>query len=371
MFKFSPTLIYLDVLLFLLLLKGWYNVYAGHCHVSKNTNHYIYWYFIIVFILSVFGGLDWDYYNTEIQIVDFYKHGLTRHLETVYFLIADILPNYIVWRMFVWGLGILIMINTLKRLNTLDQFTCIFLTIFYIFSFYKLRGSLGIAILFWGFSFICCSAKYKRRCILGIMLMLISFFFHKSMVLTLAFMALLPIIPLKKSTLIISLISYPLLVTGISFFLIYFLSNQFNISNDELELAMKGGALYLSKEAAETTLVGKISNILSYGPIYLALFISFKYFFRAEKHTPPYIKYLLWFWYFATFFASLFIFIDASSWIYIRVLTMAYFPMCIVLGFIYRKTKPTLLMKIALVIATSSFIFNLFYNAYHSLQMAS
>lgn len=368
-FNFSTTLCTLDVCIFIILLFGWNVVLdsSKKCVVSRS---WLPIYFIFVFILSLFGGLDWDYYSYNNLIDSFLRFKIETHMEPVYFKIANFVRSYFLWRAVIWGISTWLMVLTLKRFHSYNIYACIFITIFYLLSFYKLRSSLGTAIFFYGSTFLIINTnKSLLSKLLGITLIIFSLLFHKGMIFSAFVFLILSIIPITKKTLSISIILFPFALIGLVSLINYFFNSAFTSDNREMQLAISGATSYLSREATETTLIGKISNILTYSPIYLGLFISFKQYFNSQISTPKYIGILLGFWYITTYFASLFLFEDLSSWLFIRFLTMGYFPMAIVLGYYYKTArKYTMLMKLCLCIGTLVYLFNILYTFYNNIR---
>lgn len=353
-----------DIIIYVLMLKGIYTVFFGKYNRPYCNNSQYWFYGICAFLISLFGGLDWDYYSYELLLHEFYSRGLTQHMEAIYFWIAGLTGNYSLWRAVVWGTATVFMMQSIKRFNCNYISTYVFITAIYILSFYKLRGSLGTSLFFLGFSYLYSNNKSLKAkdIIIGLSLVVFSFFFHKSMIVPLAIFIALRFIPLNKLTLIISLILYPFALSFVTSFLgsEKILTLTSNIA--EINLALSSASSYAAEEAIESTLIGKIDNFFHYAPIYLSLLmIMYKTVIKNEVKFNVQLTHLLWFWYIITYLASLFFLQEVSFWIFIRLLTLGYFPMAIILGYYYRYNRVNALMRFIIISAVCSSLFSIFY----------
>lgn len=353
-----------DVFMYIIMLNGIYSVFVGKYNKPNAGNGQFWAYGICAFLISLFGGLDWDYYSYEPLLDAYYYHGWTHHMEPPYFWIVDLAGNYYLWRTIVWGVATATMMISIKRFKCNYISTYVFITLFYILSFYKLRGSLGISLFFLGYSLIYTnhSRVSLKDLIIGIALVISSFFFHKSMFVPLAILVVIWFIPLNKKTLLISLILYPFALSFVTAFLGSGELLMLTSDIEEIQTAISSASSYASEEAAETTIFGKIANFLHYAPIYLSLgmvmcnvIINKKVYFNSQ------LCHLLWFWYIITYIASLFFLQEVSFWIYIRLLTIGYFPMALILGYYYRHKHTTLLMKLIIILALCSSLLTVYY----------
>lgn len=103
-------------------------------------------------------------------------------VEFLYLKLMGIIGhNYILFRIIVWGGALFFLILTMKNLRLYNVKT---LSIFSVISlpFYAYpRVSLGLSLAFWGYSFLIMEKKRMIKIIFGLLIILSTYFFHKSM----------------------------------------------------------------------------------------------------------------------------------------------------------------------------------------------
>jgi len=276
----------------------------------------------------------------------------------------SICPSYEIWRAVVWGSSTYIMLLALKRFKCPTLTTFFFIGAMYALSFYKLRGSLGISILIYGLSFILQSKRSVRTMLTGIALIVASYFFHKSMPFTIAILILTMFIKFSKCSVILSLLIFPVLTVLIEKVIVSALADSFNTTNEMLEIAWRSGTSYASKEANQYNIIGVISNYVTFSPSYLILYFCTKSFVFRRIKVPKEIWFIYKFSYVLIYISSLFFFQVFSTWIYIRFLTMAYLPVCIIGGYYFKYFKMTRGMKLTLYLCAINAIYNIAYPFY-------
>lgn len=179
--------------------------------------------------------------------------------------------------------------------------------------------------------------------IIGLAIVCVSYYFHKSMYVNIIF-AVLALLPFGKKTVVASLIAFPFL-TSIATYLID------GVASGQIEIALGetfGGVedrtkYYASSERMELNFYGQIAKIIQIVPEYLTLFYLYykvivQRIFDKDKKEKAY-TYLFRLTYVAIYIASLFYFVETSSWIYERFKYMGFFPMVFVLGAVWNKEK--------------------------------
>ncbi|ROT03700.1 EpsG family protein [Muribaculum intestinale] len=352
-----------DVVFFLILLLSGYHVYTGHCRNKKASLSYVIYWGILIFLFSLYGYLDLDFYNYRYALKHYFHTHEEIHMEPVYFYIADITGSFMVWRAFIWGIATIIMIYTIKRFSLSYVSTYFFITILYAFSFYKLRSSIGTSILFLGLSYILIHRKNKKisSIVIGMILVCFSYFFHKSMPVALAIMLLACILPFNRISITCSLIAFPFLVTAVTNLIDAFIGYNYSVSSEQMSMAIESGTRYATSESATHNLNGIFRMVLSYTPIYMGLYLLTKDIIFRQTNYPIPVLYLYKYWYIMTYVASLFFLQEVSFWIYIRFLTMSFFPMALVLGYYYYTHRMTFIMKLLILIGILASLMDAFY----------
>lgn len=166
--------------------------------------------FLIFAITPTYTGDFWGYK----PLVEYFDptYG-TWHLEDFYQnLLRLIGPNYLLFRLLVWGGAELLFLISCSRFK-IDPYKTLFLLFcLFVTKFVYARATLAMAVYFFGISFVCKPIQRKKvvSIIIGIGIVLFSTFFHRSMI---ALVLLTPIIfvPLSKKSVILILLIIPLL----------------------------------------------------------------------------------------------------------------------------------------------------------------
>lgn len=139
-------------------------------------------FFVLLFLLFAFDG--GDYYNYYNAI----KDGYLENLEAVYHHILRIVNNnYILFRLIVWGGALFFFKSAIKRYGLDYQRSLFFLFAVFISIYDYARASLAMGIFFYGLSFLLLPNTRKViSYMFGMSLMILSVFFHNSMIVALA-----------------------------------------------------------------------------------------------------------------------------------------------------------------------------------------
>lgn len=333
--------------------------------LREASDSYVIFWGSCLFLFSLFGFIDPDYYSLGEILQRFQLNHFTAQIEPIYVWIFNICPVYTVFRFIVWGLATVIMIKSIKLYRVSYKTTYFFLTVFYAFAFYKLRGSLGISLLFIGISYLFLQKKKSKdltNFLLGVGCIIVSFFFHKSMIISLVAMLIAYVTPFNKKNIIISLCLFPILWESVPIIINGIPALKFGTS--ELGLAVSSAGSYMAQTQREMNLIGLIRYYMTYIPMYWGLIILTKKTIFNGVKLPSSIYYLFKYWYVMFYTASLFFGQDLSTWLYIRFITMALFPMALVMGYYYRHYKVTLGMKILGSLAIISCLLDMYYPIY-------
>lgn len=198
---------------------------------TRRDNAYIDYRSFIPFLLigilfCTFGFLSGDfihYWDAYDEV--FASHAADGHMESIYiWLINNLHQNYFFWRFIVWGSALLLTAMSFWRLELPAYFSTLIFALVLAFYFPNPRQTLGWSILYLGFSNIMNNNSSRIiETIIGLILILISIYFHKSIFLFIGilFFASIPFFH-NKYFYIISLLVFPLLYN-----LVYYLSSEF------------------------------------------------------------------------------------------------------------------------------------------------
>lgn len=361
--------IFLNFFLFLLLMYGMRPTVIGPLtsrRFDRKYPHLVYFYGILIFILSVWGYSDWDYWGYKSIVTRIIQTKREIHIEPLYTWLALWLKNYTLWRIVIWSLATIFMIKTVLKLPVNKTTTLFFITIIYVLHFYKLRNALGFSLIFWGLTLVTLSPRHLFKQLLGLMFIAVSYFFHSSMIFTILLLGCC-FIKYNKFWINISLIAWPFLISLVSILIHKLASGTLTLSDDSMGVAERATHYASSQDLGKTTTFGMLRIALDNFALLFSLFYMTKRFVYDKIKSPKIIRYFFQIWFAAAYVAYLFAFQESSNWIFVRINTMGFFPMAIVLGWyfgMYKRNKP---QRIILTFCTLSFLYSIFYIVYKSL----
>jgi hypothetical protein len=157
----------------------------GYFNAFRKTGYNLL--IILILLFCVFGFWDPDFFGLAHSFFGIsedkedFKEPVYEYIRLLSF------DSYIVFRLYIWGGALFLLMKSALyyRLPT-NLFVYIFL-IFYLLTFSYPRASLAISMHFYGFTNILfANKKTMRRYFLGILFIFVSFFFHRSMLVTIA-----------------------------------------------------------------------------------------------------------------------------------------------------------------------------------------
>lgn len=332
--SFQMLFVSLALFLLMFIMANPYKTFVNPQLAARRIPTWQFSFFFLIYALYIIFAFNSDdfysYWNGFIYAGQF-KNYETQSYEQIYNWFADVTGNYIVWRSVIWGLGILLYYFTAKKLDLQTKLLLLAIVFFGFLGRYT-RGILGHAMLLFGAVLLVDRKSNVATKIIGLALFCLSYFFHKSMYVNIAF-ALLAFYPLGKKSFVVSLIAFPILTTVATMFIDSVVSGALDMSFGEMGDRV---ALYASGKKREFTINGLIVQIVRIIPEYVVLFylinrIIYKKYFRGINKERVFL-YLFRLTYIAIYIASLFIFVDTSDWIYFRFKYMAFFPLPFVLA---------------------------------------
>ncbi len=300
-------------------------------------------FFLLLIINSVFAFWSEDTYHSWLEFAEANRYlyfELGGYEEVYNWLATTVGNNYFLWRACIWMPACLFMYWTAKRLDLLNRNFLVAMLLFGSFLAYT-RGMLGHTMFVLGAVLFLDKKSGNLMKILGVALVCVSYFFHKSMYVNIIF-AVLALFPFGKKTVTISLIAFPFLTTVVAYLVDW-------ISSGQIEITLGAGVggvgdrtmLYISGVHREFNLMGIFGKVLENIPQYLTIFYLYNRVIVVKIFgggTNVY-KYLFKLAYVAFYIASLFFFVETSSWIYERFKYMGFFPMVFVLGAVWSREK--------------------------------
>lgn len=339
-------------------------------YIAAFTNRSVTIFLMFVFVLFSFWGLDWFGYQSSFEHL---KSGYSGHMEDIYVWIAQNLsPNYIMFRLVVWGGSLCLLLHIFKRLSIPTNLAIFFFCSIYIIWFSYARVTLAMVLVYYGLTVL--YKPYKSKLIsilLGISAIACAYFFHKSALFGIA-AAILTILVNKfeKKTFVILLLCYPILVYLAQSFLSDFLMADASAEDGALGQSIASGQRYLNRDVNLSSPLALITSFFERFPHFLLSFISLLFIKgKYYNNAPNDIKAFLRLQFFIVILSSLFMFdLGANtSTIYIRFMRFAVIPSCIVLTYFYSVRFKFKYTQIAYYIAFAGTLYSLFYRIYKPL----
>ena len=281
----TPLLVATNILLFLLLLLFVRpSLSRVDLPIIKKRLVYL---LILIFCLYSFWGADWFHYLNLFRMLKSNPIRAT-HLEPFYiWLINNITPNYLTFRIIIWGASLSFLWMTLKTLDLENGVTLFFFVAGFLIWFSYSRATLAMSLMFLGVALIAQESDSNRltRLLLGSIGLLLSVFLHKSAVVGVAIIAtviLLSTIRIRTYRTIVLLI--PLFVIGMRYL---FVNIGDFVSDDEY---MNYVADFANKNFSEkTTQMGigsLLQNILEKTPYFLTAYCGI--LIQKNRYEVPY-----------------------------------------------------------------------------------
>ena len=304
---------------------------------------------IILFALTSFINDDFfHYYETMIE----YKNGVMDSqylgIEMPYqHIIHFIQGNYALFRLIVWGGGLLLILLSVKIFETNTYNTLFLILAGYIVIYSYARATLAMSIYTLGVIIVCVESEHKfnlLKKIIGILIITLSIYFHRSMVPIVILSLFFILLPYKRKFAKISLIIFPLIVflfsTGLQIVIddLPLISNSF--ADDEAGILRKIEH-YEELTTATSNFNGYIGLILKYSTFYIP-FVIIANRFRTSSEMINISKrglflYLITYIIIAAATSMLFLGISNSVLFY-RYLFMSFIPLSILISYM-RKYK--------------------------------
>lgn len=334
----------------------WY-VYPEFSRNRRTPRHCMMWLGILTFLMALF----------PIQSGDFTYYGMlfttgryTWHMEDFYVWLWDTVGrNYPAWRVVVWGASTILLLLSIRRLNVNLYFASFIFVITQWFYFGTMRNMLGFMAMFYGVILIFTRDKIMRKTVevtFGILLIIASIFFHRSMFAYVIFLSL-ALIPFGKRTMGIGLIVYPFLYMSV-----YALSKYVMLYIGADEESVNHADVYLKAEQV-TTRMQTFNNIITFGSYAYLIWIIVK---NDAKKTAavkmPYIyQFLTRYSYLMMYAAALFFMQIAGSWMYIRFIGCGTVSLMFVLMYYFYHYPRTLGVRIAFAAQIYIIAYNILY----------
>ena len=302
-------------------------------------------FFFLLLLINVFSFWEYDTYHMW-ELFDnrnyITKYGVEA-FEEIYNQLSIISGGrYFLWRFIIWGAACLLLYLTIVRLELKNRHALTALALFVAFAGYS-RVILGCSMLLFGCTLLYSSKHFYEK-VMAVLFISTSYFFHKSMYVNLLFAAL-ALFPINKRIFRLLVFAYPFLTAVTT----YIINNQgfiiwfTGLGDDVGGYSMDGGYSYIDQERSIANITGLVTQIITMLPSYISIFYASRRIYTdnwlEDSSYKKTIFYLFKYCFITIYIASLFYFTETSSWIYVRFMNMAMYPLAIVLAFLWTQEK--------------------------------
>jgi hypothetical protein len=199
----------------LAMLPFFLNIYYQNSHIAlRQNNNYKNSIILLSIFFLVFASYDGDWYHYWDIVNQLYAHpNSVTHLEEfqIWTILNLSFGNYLLWRLLIWGGVVFFLYKALERLQTNDLITWSIFIGMSIIQISTGRVYLGMSILLYGYSLIITSHKNLKLVLLGLGLIALSLFIHKSIFIYIC-AAIVSLIKFRKWMIVLALCCLPLLI---------------------------------------------------------------------------------------------------------------------------------------------------------------
>lgn len=289
---------------------------------------------LIIYIITAFTDGDFSHY--QMMVKDYGGPGSTG-LERVYEYVIELTnQNYLLFRTVVFGTMVLLLLKMFNNYQ-IDKFSSIyFLFAVYIGTLAYSRASVGMTFFFLGLSFLYSDKPRVIKIILGALLVVASYFFHRSCIILIP-LALLGLLPINKQTIPIILVTIFLLFSVLKGLASDLIVNIMSSENEEL--AQKA-EIYASESSGHFSgnIIAWIMHIWDFGVYYVLFFFDAYYILNHRGKISKSILSVFNVTFGILLFAVLIYFFDmTSAAMYYRYLFMLMLPTTIMSTYLYQK----------------------------------
>lgn len=315
--------------------------------------------FLLIMTFCVCEICTGDFIGTQETVKTY--HGID-HLEVIYPTIIEFVHNnYLAFRLLLWGGGVFLMTQSFKNFG-IDPYR----SLFYLFASYVTyysytRAGVAMTVFFYGFSFLFDKKRKNRLLMLiGITLILLSFFFHRSMAL-LILLTLFSFMPLYKK--LVPLYLFAIIAV---FIMANYLSQQILSIAMGVEDLSEQAEIYQLRTGTQFvgTILSKIIFLWQKMVFHIPFWITMIALFKNQRvvHIPANILALSKLSAILYIYFMLMLFVYSSdSPFYYRYEGMMYIPLTIMVNYLYkvrvlsRKTYSRLILLGALCLCWTFF----------------
>lgn len=370
-----PILVFSNLLmvafLFLLGRKG-----LSEPYIFRPWRRYLMILVSMVFCLFSFWGTDWFHY-AEMYFNILYVSGFNTSLESVYTVIAAISPNYLVFRAIIWGVALYLLCLLFKHVTISGDLLLALFCALWLIDFSYGRIVLAYTMMYLGGSVLMKPVKGKRllSLMLGIALLILSLFFHKTAFFGVALVVLALFSRLlNKRTFVLIMMIYPFVLLLVQLLLMQFMDTA--VDTNENSSSSAAGQAYLNEDTREIGPAYLLYLILRYIPYYMVAWIAYKVnVYQPEsqevqgvQEVPSEVRFFARLTVYNVLVSTIFLFdLGANTLtLYMRFLMYAFIPACVVLAWAWQQKFRVRMVKLTFLVGVAGTFYALLYSFYIS-----
>lgn len=336
---------------------------------NNNVKNGILFFSFLFTLNSIFAFWEWDTYHSWWDFLEAEQYGreAVSYYEPVFIWLAGIVNyNYFLWRTLIWAPSCFLIIYAGKRLDVLNRNFLLSIILFLAFLTCT-RNILGISLLLLGCVLLLEDKRHSR--VWGLALIVASFFFHRTMLITIVFAGA-ALVKQNRKSIILLLILYPVATILATYLIENIVSGSFDLSWGDFGEEGNRVIAFASQERAVSTIFGIIQRVVTYVPQYLALtYVTKRIIFDNVLKNDSQQRvwtYLMRFSFVCIYVASCFYFTETSTWIFERFKYMGMIPLTFVLAKVWSvEPKTNIWVKSLIVLQLFSLSIRWYIQYYH------
>lgn len=294
---------------------------------------------VVLFCVLAFWSGDWYHYREVYGKLNEYAN-MESHMEDIYvFLMRHVCPTYLSFRLLVWGIALGLYYLTIKRLGLNQNYAWLIFGLGFLPYFSYARVSIVPAMLLLGSTFVTMPFLQRRyqSILFGLMLIMLSVFFHKSAFLGIAVMLFSIVVPqTTKNSWFYFLIGFIVASFALKYLFQYVLTMDFSDEAAISRFAEKTKGTVSSSFYGNNGIGPLVSRLSEHIPYFLTAFLAFR--IQNNYTGPKGIMTIIKFEFYMVFFSLLFLMDlgSSTSLLYGRYLRFSILPGSITLAYAYQ-----------------------------------
>ena len=368
----TPLLVLLNIIImlyFFVTLKSALDCFG----VIPKDRFFFAKFLIFLFCLFSFWGTDWFHYAQIFARIKYY--GGT-HMEDVYSSIVQFSPDYLFFRLVVWGVALLFAFNSFKRICANNVLAVLIFSSIWLLWFSYARVSLAMALMFWGVSIAYKPLLNKKiiSFIIALCAIFVSFYFHKTAAFGIGIILIATLANKlnHRIAFILPIVLIPIEYLLVQNFLVDYMLADVGLEDGFFEMSMISGQNYLGRDEHVGGIGANIARFLELTPYYLSAVCCLKLsgiknFFVV---TPNYIRIFVYIAFYIILLSSVFAFDFGYSTaiLYCRFMRFAFLPCVIVITYCYEVAETHKIAKFVVYLGMLSTMYQLLYAFYCALS---